>query len=118
MATAVCPRGSAFVSLALAMMSLVRADVFPHPWTIKQWAGRLDRELERVVRQASGVDQLKQLYTEHKHLFEVRRNDAQHLVESVTGEIEKVLDKKVKALEVSVTCPHFSCKVPSDCIQN
>ncbi|XP_032810096.2 voltage-dependent calcium channel subunit alpha-2/delta-2-like isoform X3 [Petromyzon marinus] len=99
MATAACARGSALVSLALAVMSLVRADVFPHPWTIKQWAGRLDRELERVVRQASGVDQLKQLYTEHKHLFEVRRNDAQHLVESVTGEIEKVLDKKVKALE-------------------
>uniref|UniRef100_UPI00398EA8C7 voltage-dependent calcium channel subunit alpha-2/delta-2-like isoform X2 n=1 Tax=Pristiophorus japonicus TaxID=55135 RepID=UPI00398EA8C7 len=91
-------------AVCLALLQLALVDVaapysFPANYTIQYWAGRIEQELDRVVRQVSGIQQLKALYDDHKHLFEIKENIANTLVERVAGDIEKLLDKKVEALE-------------------
>ncbi|XP_067907452.1 voltage-dependent calcium channel subunit alpha-2/delta-2a isoform X4 [Heterodontus francisci] len=91
-------------AVCLAVLQLVLMDgatsySFPANYTIQYWAGRIEQELDRVVRQVSGIQQLKALYDDHKHLFEIKENIATTLVERVAGDIEKLLDKKVEALE-------------------
>ncbi|XP_067855150.1 voltage-dependent calcium channel subunit alpha-2/delta-2a isoform X2 [Heptranchias perlo] len=95
-------------ALCLALLQLLLMDVaasysFPANYTIQYWAGRIEQELDRVFRQVSGIQQLKALYDDHKHLFEIKENIANKLVERVAGDIEKLLAKKVKALERLVT---------------
>uniref|UniRef100_A0A4W3GFC5 Calcium voltage-gated channel auxiliary subunit alpha2delta 2 n=1 Tax=Callorhinchus milii TaxID=7868 RepID=A0A4W3GFC5_CALMI len=73
--------------------------LFPSLFRIQYWAGRIEQELDRVVRQVSGIKELKTLYNDHKHLFEIKQNNAKQLVERVAGDIEKLLAKKVEALQ-------------------
>ncbi|XP_042195542.1 voltage-dependent calcium channel subunit alpha-2/delta-2a [Callorhinchus milii] len=83
----------------LLLLSLVASYSFPSNYTIQYWAGRIEQELDRVVRQVSGIKELKTLYNDHKHLFEIKQNNAKQLVERVAGDIEKLLAKKVEALQ-------------------
>ncbi|XP_048403435.1 voltage-dependent calcium channel subunit alpha-2/delta-2a isoform X1 [Stegostoma tigrinum] len=85
--------------LQFVLLDGVASYSFPANYTIQYWAGRIEQELDRVVRQVSGIQQLKALYDDHKHLFDIKENMASTLVERVAGDIEKLLDKKVEALE-------------------
>ncbi|XP_078270461.1 voltage-dependent calcium channel subunit alpha-2/delta-2a isoform X3 [Rhinoraja longicauda] len=91
--------GGALCVALLVLTDLAAGYSFPANYTIQYWAGRIEQELDRVVRQVSGIQQLKVLYDDHKHLFEIKENIPDKLVKRVAGDIEKLLDKKVEALE-------------------
>ncbi|XP_055503828.1 voltage-dependent calcium channel subunit alpha-2/delta-2a isoform X3 [Leucoraja erinacea] len=91
--------GGALCVALLVLTDLAAGYSFPANYTIQYWAGRIEQELDRVVRQVSGIQQLKALYDDHKHLFEIKENIPDKLVKRVAGDIEKLLDKKVEALK-------------------
>ncbi|XP_072928695.1 voltage-dependent calcium channel subunit alpha-2/delta-2a isoform X3 [Hemitrygon akajei] len=91
--------GGALCMVLLVVTDLAAGYSFPANYTIQYWAGRIEQELDRVVQQVSGIQQLKTLYDDHKHLFEIKENIPDKLVKRVASEIEKLLDKKVEALE-------------------
>ncbi|XP_069792987.1 voltage-dependent calcium channel subunit alpha-2/delta-2-like isoform X2 [Narcine bancroftii] len=91
--------GSALCVALLLLTDLAAGYSFPANYTIQYWAGRIEQELDQVVRQVSGIEQLKALYDDHKHLFEIKENIPDKLVKRVAGKIEKLLDKKVEALK-------------------
>ncbi|GCC31764.1 hypothetical protein chiPu_0010225 [Chiloscyllium punctatum] len=47
--------------LQLVLLDGVASYSFPANYTIQYWAGRIEQELDRVVRQVSGIQQLKAL---------------------------------------------------------
>ncbi|XP_034296253.1 voltage-dependent calcium channel subunit alpha-2/delta-2 isoform X2 [Pantherophis guttatus] len=72
---------------------------FPQQYTMQNWAQRLEREIDGVMKIFGDVKQLRQIYDEKKNLFEVRDNIPEKLVEKVAGDIESLLAKKVQALK-------------------
>nr|XP_032825706.1 voltage-dependent calcium channel subunit alpha-2/delta-2-like isoform X2 [Petromyzon marinus] len=75
------------------------ANSFPQRESIQYWATRISTELDKVLHQASGMDQLREIYHKHKSLFELRRNEAEHLVNTASIKIKNLLSKRVHALE-------------------
>ncbi|XP_041080986.1 voltage-dependent calcium channel subunit alpha-2/delta-2-like [Polyodon spathula] len=73
--------------------------LFPQHYTMQYWAGRIEQEIDRVVRLVSGVQQIKGIYNEKRNQFEIKKNSPKELVEKVALDIEKLLAKKRKALE-------------------
>uniref|UniRef100_A0A8C1TDA8 Calcium channel, voltage-dependent, alpha 2/delta subunit 2a n=1 Tax=Cyprinus carpio TaxID=7962 RepID=A0A8C1TDA8_CYPCA len=63
------------------------------------WAGRIEKELEKVLQLVTGVQQMKGIYNEKRNQFAVERNTPKQLVEKVSGDIAKLLNRKRKALE-------------------
>ncbi|XP_025030151.1 voltage-dependent calcium channel subunit alpha-2/delta-2-like, partial [Python bivittatus] len=72
---------------------------FPQQYTMQNWAQRLEREIDGVMKIFGDVKQLRQIYDEKKNLFEVRDNIPEKIVEKVAGDIESLLAKKVHALK-------------------
>uniref|UniRef100_A0A8C6VTK3 Calcium voltage-gated channel auxiliary subunit alpha2delta 2 n=1 Tax=Naja naja TaxID=35670 RepID=A0A8C6VTK3_NAJNA len=66
---------------------------------MQNWAQRLEREIDGVMKIFGDVKQLRQIYDEKKNLFEVRDNIPEKIVEKVAGDIESLLAKKVQALK-------------------
>uniref|UniRef100_A0A8C5HJV0 VWFA domain-containing protein n=1 Tax=Gouania willdenowi TaxID=441366 RepID=A0A8C5HJV0_GOUWI len=64
------------------------------------WAGRIEKELEKVLQHVTGTQQMRLIYNEKKSQFEVKRNNPKDLVERVARDISKLLNSKRKALEV------------------
>uniref|UniRef100_A0A8C9TBA0 Calcium channel, voltage-dependent, alpha 2/delta subunit 2a n=1 Tax=Scleropages formosus TaxID=113540 RepID=A0A8C9TBA0_SCLFO len=63
------------------------------------WAGRIEKEIDKVLQHVSGVQQMRGIYNEKKSQFEIKRNSPKELVEKVASEIQKLLTRKRKALE-------------------
>ncbi|XP_058229628.1 voltage-dependent calcium channel subunit alpha-2/delta-2b isoform X2 [Hemibagrus wyckioides] len=63
------------------------------------WARQIEQEIDRVLQQISGVQQLKGLYSEKRRQYTLVRNNPREIVEKVASDIEKLLSKKKKALE-------------------
>ncbi|XP_016130883.1 voltage-dependent calcium channel subunit alpha-2/delta-2-like [Sinocyclocheilus grahami] len=63
------------------------------------WAGRIEKELEKVLQLVTGVQQMKGIYNEKRNQFAVERSTPKQLVEKVSGDIAKLLNRKRKALE-------------------
>uniref|UniRef100_A0A8C0SMY5 Calcium voltage-gated channel auxiliary subunit alpha2delta 2 n=1 Tax=Canis lupus familiaris TaxID=9615 RepID=A0A8C0SMY5_CANLF len=72
---------------------------FPQQHTMQHWARRLEQEIDGVMRIFGGVQQLREIYKDNRNLFEVQENEPQKLVEKVAGDIESLLDRKVRALK-------------------
>ncbi|KAF7711449.1 voltage-dependent calcium channel subunit alpha-2/delta-2a isoform X1 [Silurus meridionalis] len=72
---------------------------FPQHYTMIHWAGRIEKELNKVLPQVTGVHQMKSIYNEKKSQFEVKRNSPKDLVDRVAKDIAKLLTGKRKALE-------------------
>ncbi|KAG7319330.1 hypothetical protein KOW79_017804 [Hemibagrus wyckioides] len=72
---------------------------FPQHYTIMHWARQIEQEIDRVLQQISGVQQLKGLYSEKRRQYTLVRNNPREIVEKVASDIEKLLSKKKKALE-------------------
>lgn len=86
--------------LLLSLSSPVTATLlFPQHYTMMHWAGRIEKELEKVLQLVTGVQQMKGIYTDKRNHFGVERNTPKHLVEKVAGDIAKLLNRKRKALE-------------------
>uniref|UniRef100_A0A8C5D1J0 Calcium channel, voltage-dependent, alpha 2/delta subunit 2a n=1 Tax=Gadus morhua TaxID=8049 RepID=A0A8C5D1J0_GADMO len=63
------------------------------------WAGRIEKELEKVLQHVTGIQQMRSIYNEKKSQFEIKRNNPKDLVERVARDISKLLNSKRKALE-------------------
>uniref|UniRef100_A0A8D3CM77 Calcium channel, voltage-dependent, alpha 2/delta subunit 2a n=1 Tax=Scophthalmus maximus TaxID=52904 RepID=A0A8D3CM77_SCOMX len=63
------------------------------------WAGRIEKELEKVLQHVTGTQQMRSIYNEKKSQFEIKRNNPKDLVERVARDISKLLNSKRKALE-------------------
>ncbi|XP_059184712.1 voltage-dependent calcium channel subunit alpha-2/delta-2a isoform X2 [Centropristis striata] len=73
--------------------------LFPQHYTMIHWAGRIEKELEKVLQHVTGTQQMKSIYSEKKSQFEIKRNNPKDLVERVARDISKLLNSKRKALE-------------------
>ncbi|XP_028303549.1 voltage-dependent calcium channel subunit alpha-2/delta-2a isoform X3 [Gouania willdenowi] len=73
--------------------------LFPQHYTMIHWAGRIEKELEKVLQHVTGTQQMRLIYNEKKSQFEVKRNNPKDLVERVARDISKLLNSKRKALE-------------------
>ncbi|XP_016352286.1 voltage-dependent calcium channel subunit alpha-2/delta-2-like isoform X4 [Sinocyclocheilus anshuiensis] len=73
--------------------------LFPQHYTMMHWAGRIEKELEKVLQLVTGVQQMKGIYNEKRNQFAVERSTPKQLVEKVAGDIAKLLNRKRKALE-------------------
>nr|XP_034983188.1 voltage-dependent calcium channel subunit alpha-2/delta-1 isoform X4 [Zootoca vivipara] len=71
---------------------------FPSATTIKRWVDKMQEDLVRLVKTASGVDELAQIYLRNTDLYTVEANNARQLVESAAREIEKLLSNRSTAL--------------------
>nr|XP_008109711.1 PREDICTED: voltage-dependent calcium channel subunit alpha-2/delta-1 isoform X2 [Anolis carolinensis] len=65
---------------------------------IKRWVDKMQEDLVRLVRTASGVDELAKIYQEKRDLYTIEANNAQQLVESAARDIEKLLSNRSTAL--------------------
>ncbi|KAJ7329539.1 hypothetical protein JRQ81_015713 [Phrynocephalus forsythii] len=65
---------------------------------IKRWVDKMQEDLVRLVKTASGVDELADIYQQNKHLYTVEANNARQLVESAARDIEKLLSNRSTAL--------------------
>ncbi|KAM4588552.1 voltage-dependent calcium channel subunit alpha-2/delta-2a isoform 2-T2 [Odontesthes bonariensis] len=72
---------------------------FPQHYTMIHWAGRIEKELEKVLQHVTGTQQMRSIYNEKKSQFEIKRNNPKDLVERVARDISKLLNSKRKALE-------------------
>uniref|UniRef100_A0A3Q3F1S2 Calcium channel, voltage-dependent, alpha 2/delta subunit 2a n=1 Tax=Kryptolebias marmoratus TaxID=37003 RepID=A0A3Q3F1S2_KRYMA len=63
------------------------------------WAGRIEKELEKVLQHVTGTQHMRAIYNEKKSQFEIKRNNPKDLVERVARDISKLLNSKSKALE-------------------
>ncbi|XP_029946776.1 voltage-dependent calcium channel subunit alpha-2/delta-2 isoform X1 [Salarias fasciatus] len=73
--------------------------LFPQHYTMIHWAGRIEKELEKVLQHVTGTQQMRSIYNEKKSQFEIKRNNPKDLVEKVARDISKLLDSKRKALK-------------------
>uniref|UniRef100_A0A3Q0RRP9 Calcium channel, voltage-dependent, alpha 2/delta subunit 2a n=1 Tax=Amphilophus citrinellus TaxID=61819 RepID=A0A3Q0RRP9_AMPCI len=73
--------------------------LFPQHYTMIHWAGRIEKELEKVLQHVTGAQQMRSIYNEKKSQFEIKRNNPRDLVERVARDISKLLNSKRKALE-------------------
>ncbi|XP_068172505.1 voltage-dependent calcium channel subunit alpha-2/delta-2a isoform X1 [Antennarius striatus] len=73
--------------------------LFPQHYTMIHWAGRIEKELEKVLQHVTGTQQMRSIYNEKKSQFEVKRNNPKDLVERVARDIARLLNSKRKALE-------------------
>ncbi|CAN9512004.1 unnamed protein product [Ophioblennius macclurei] len=73
--------------------------LFPQHYTMIHWAGRIEKELEKVLPHVTGTQQMRSIYNEKKSQFEIKRNNPKDLVEKVARDISKLLDSKRKALK-------------------
>ncbi|XP_044279354.1 voltage-dependent calcium channel subunit alpha-2/delta-1 isoform X3 [Varanus komodoensis] len=90
-----------FLSLTLfqsLVINLSAEGPFPSATTIKRWVDKMQEDLVRLVRTASGVDELAQIYEQNRDLYTVEANNARQLVESAAREIEKLLSNRSTAL--------------------
>ncbi|XP_051270485.1 voltage-dependent calcium channel subunit alpha-2/delta-2a isoform X2 [Dicentrarchus labrax] len=73
--------------------------LFPQHYTMIHWAGRIEKELEKVLQHVTGTQQMRSIYNEKKSQFEIKKNNPKDLVERVARDISKLLNSKRKALE-------------------
>ncbi|XP_037534660.1 voltage-dependent calcium channel subunit alpha-2/delta-2a [Nematolebias whitei] len=73
--------------------------LFPQRYTMIHWAGRIEKELEKVLQHVTGTQHMRAIYNEKKSQFEIKRNNPKDLVERVARDISKLLNSKSKALE-------------------
>ncbi|XP_023143190.2 voltage-dependent calcium channel subunit alpha-2/delta-2a isoform X2 [Amphiprion ocellaris] len=73
--------------------------LFPQHYTMIHWAGRIEKELEKVLQHVTGTQQMRSIYNEKKSQFEIKRNNPKDLVERVARDISRLLNSKRKALE-------------------
>ncbi|XP_053108701.1 voltage-dependent calcium channel subunit alpha-2/delta-1 isoform X3 [Hemicordylus capensis] len=90
-----------FFSLTLfqsLVINLSAEGPFPSATTIKLWVDKMQEDLVKLARTASGVDELAQIYMRNKDLYTVEANNARQLVESAARDIEKLLSNRSTAL--------------------
>ncbi|XP_068611504.1 voltage-dependent calcium channel subunit alpha-2/delta-1-like [Brachionichthys hirsutus] len=88
-----------FLLLLLSTISSLSAEQFPTAQIIKEWVDQMQNELISLTDAASGIQHLVQIYGKHSPHFTVETNNAQDLVATAAGNIEKLLANRSEALK-------------------
>uniref|UniRef100_A0A3Q3MEA3 Calcium channel, voltage-dependent, alpha 2/delta subunit 1a n=1 Tax=Labrus bergylta TaxID=56723 RepID=A0A3Q3MEA3_9LABR len=89
---------SVFLLLLLATISSVSTGQFPSEQMIKEWVDQMQKEMITLTDTASGMEDLVQIYQDHRPEFTVGSNNARELVATAAGNIEKLLANRSRAL--------------------
>ncbi|KAM6961509.1 voltage-dependent calcium channel subunit alpha-2/delta-1a [Tautogolabrus adspersus] len=84
--------------LLLASISSVSTGQFPSEQMIKEWVDQMQKEMITLTDTASGMEDLIQIYHDHKPEFTVGSNNARELVATAAENIEKLLNNRSEAL--------------------
>ncbi|XP_061662696.1 voltage-dependent calcium channel subunit alpha-2/delta-1a [Syngnathoides biaculeatus] len=85
--------------LLISSVSCVSTGQFPNAHMIKEWADQMQKDLITLTDKASGIRSLTQIYGKHKTHFSVETNRIEELVATATGNIERLLESRSKALK-------------------
>uniref|UniRef100_A0AAV2IWX2 VWFA domain-containing protein n=1 Tax=Knipowitschia caucasica TaxID=637954 RepID=A0AAV2IWX2_KNICA len=77
-------------------MFSVSSGQFPTAHMIKEWVDQMQKDL--ITLTDSGMENLVEIYHDHKTHFSLEHNNATELVAKAAGEIEKLLAKRSEAL--------------------
>ncbi|KAF7664242.1 hypothetical protein LDENG_00184010 [Lucifuga dentata] len=89
--------------LLLSTLSSVSIGQFPTAHIIKEWVEQMQKELITLADTSSGVQDLIQIYHNHRTQFSVESNNARELVSTAAGNIEKLLANRSQALKKLAT---------------
>ncbi|KAM8883598.1 voltage-dependent calcium channel subunit alpha-2/delta-1-like isoform 1-T1 [Synchiropus picturatus] len=90
---------SLYLLLLLSSVSAVSSGQFPTAQMIKEWVEQMQNELITLTDSASGMESLIHIYKKHKVHFSVESNNAQLLVATAAGNIERLLANRSQALK-------------------
>ncbi|XP_034058399.1 voltage-dependent calcium channel subunit alpha-2/delta-1-like isoform X2 [Gymnodraco acuticeps] len=85
--------------LLLSTISSVSTGQFPTAQMVKEWVDQMQKELISLTDTASGMENLIQIYHKHRRHFSIETNNAQQLVATAAGNIEKLLANRSQALK-------------------
>ncbi|XP_031714686.1 voltage-dependent calcium channel subunit alpha-2/delta-1a isoform X1 [Anarrhichthys ocellatus] len=85
--------------LLLSTISSVSTGQFPTAQMVKEWVDQMQKELITLTDTASGMDNLIQIYHQHRPHFSVETNNPRQLVATAAGNIEKLLANRSQALK-------------------
>ncbi|XP_071357630.1 voltage-dependent calcium channel subunit alpha-2/delta-1-like isoform X1 [Trachinotus anak] len=85
--------------LLLSTISSVSTGQFPSAQMIKEWVDQMQKDLITITDTASGLQDLIQIYQSHKAHFSVESNNANYLVATAAGNIERLLANRSQALK-------------------
>ncbi|XP_010773082.1 voltage-dependent calcium channel subunit alpha-2/delta-1-like [Notothenia coriiceps] len=85
--------------LLLSTISSVSTGQFPTAQMVKEWVDQMQKELISLTDTASGMENLIQIYHKHRPHFSIETNNAQQLVATAAGNIEKLLANRSQALK-------------------
>ncbi|XP_044198648.1 voltage-dependent calcium channel subunit alpha-2/delta-1-like isoform X4 [Thunnus albacares] len=72
---------------------------FPTAKMIKEWVDQMQKDLITLTDTASGMENLVQIYKNHRNHFSVESNNPKELVSTAAGNIEKLLANRSQALK-------------------
>ncbi|XP_034529879.1 voltage-dependent calcium channel subunit alpha-2/delta-1a [Notolabrus celidotus] len=90
---------SVFLLLLLSTISSVSTGLFPSEQMVKEWTEQIQKDLVALTDSATGIDDLTQIYHDHRPDFMVGSNNARELVATAAGNIEKLLANRSQALK-------------------
>ncbi|CAJ1054813.1 voltage-dependent calcium channel subunit alpha-2/delta-1a [Xyrichtys novacula] len=90
---------SVCVLLLLSTISSVSTGQFPSEQMIKEWVEQIQKDLVTLTDTSTGIEDLKQIYHSHRADFTVGSNNPVELVATASGNIEKLLANRSRALE-------------------
>lgn len=71
---------------------------FPSERVVKEWVEQMQKELVSLTDSASGIQNLKEAFHNHRRHFSIESNNARQLVANAAGNIEKLLANRSRAL--------------------
>uniref|UniRef100_A0A669D635 Calcium channel, voltage-dependent, alpha 2/delta subunit 1a n=1 Tax=Oreochromis niloticus TaxID=8128 RepID=A0A669D635_ORENI len=74
---------------------------------IKEWVDQMQKDLITLTDTATGMQDLIEIYHKHRKHFRVESNNAQELVATAAGNIERLLANRSEALKVSYDSFHL-----------
>ncbi|XP_013766367.1 voltage-dependent calcium channel subunit alpha-2/delta-1a [Pundamilia nyererei] len=85
--------------LLLATVSSESSGQFPTSQMIKEWVDQMQKDLIALTDTATGMQDLIEIYHKHRKHFRVESNNAQELVATAAGNIERLLANRSEALK-------------------
>nr|XP_024661566.1 voltage-dependent calcium channel subunit alpha-2/delta-1 [Maylandia zebra] len=85
--------------LLLATVSSESSGQFPTSQMIKEWVDQMQKDLIALTDTATGMKDLIEIYHKHRKHFRVESNNAQELVATAAGNIERLLANRSEALK-------------------
>ncbi|XP_074553967.1 voltage-dependent calcium channel subunit alpha-2/delta-1a isoform X2 [Halichoeres trimaculatus] len=85
--------------LLLSTISSVSTGQFPSEQMIKEWVEQIQKDLITLTDGATGIEDLIQIYHDHRLEFKVETNNVTELVATAAGNIDQLLANRSQALK-------------------